>query len=95
MLYMYESMDVCFCLHVLHVDLVLSVTTSRQLNLLTLVILFLYHFSLSVKCLYNFGTAMIFGRDIDGVQWVKPNDFGDSQTLNSVAPVGQSYHTAS
>ena len=38
---------------------------------------------------------MIFGRDIDGVQWVKPNDFGDSQTLNSVAPVGQSYHTAS
>ena len=29
---------------------------------------------------------MIFGRDMDGVQWVKPNDFGDSQTLNSVAP---------
>lgn len=38
---------------------------------------------------------MIFGRDIDGVHWVNPNDFGDSQTLNLVAPVGQSYHAAS
>lgn len=38
---------------------------------------------------------MIFGRDIDGVHWVNPNDFGDSPTLNLVAPVGQSYHAAS
>lgn len=38
---------------------------------------------------------MIFGRDIDGVHWVDPNDFGDSQTLNLVPPVGQSYHAAS
>lgn len=48
-----------------------------------------------VKCLYIFGTDMIFGRDIDGVHWVNPNDFGDSPTLNLVAPVGQSYHAAS
>lgn len=48
-----------------------------------------------VKCLYIFGTDMIFGRDIDGVHWVNPNDFGDSQTLNLVPPVGQSYHAAS
>lgn len=48
-----------------------------------------------VKCLYIFGIDMIFGRDIDGVHWVNPNDFGDSPTLNLVAPVGQSYHAAS
>lgn len=61
----------------------------------SLAIMFLYHFLLSVKCLYIFGTDMIFGRDIDGVHWVDPNDFGDSQTLNLVPPVGQSYHAAS
>lgn len=47
-----------------------------------------------VKFIYIFGID-IFGRDIDGVHWVNPNDFGDSPTLNLVAPVGQSYHAAS